>query len=137
MLKSLMFTALVGLIAAPTAAWACGGEKAQVTTVTVKEAKDKKPVFVDANGSDTRTSFGVIPGAILLTSYDEYGMSELPEDKRKDLVFYCSNEKCGASKVAAKRAVSAGYSNVAVLPVGVKGWKASGQKTVKPSKNRT
>jgi rhodanese-related sulfurtransferase len=138
MSKSLMFTVMIGLVAAPAAALACGGNKAEVTTVSVKQAKKAKPIFVDANGEEARQSLGVIPGAILLTSYDEYEASkELPKDKRKRLVFYCSNEMCGASKVAAKRAQSAGYSDVAVLPVGVMGWKKAGMKTVKPGKNNS
>ncbi len=91
-----------------------------------------KPAFVDANGKETRAKYGIIPGAIMLTSYDGYDAAkELPKDKRKDLVFYCSNEMCSAGKVAAGRAMEAGYTNVSVLPVGVKGWKAAGQKTVK------
>ncbi len=133
MLKQIMFVTLVGLVAAPAAALACGGNKKEVTTVSVDQAKEMKPAFVDANSSDTREKLGVIPGAIMLTSYSEFDATkELPKDKRKNLVFYCSNEMCSASKVAAGRAMEAGYSNVAVLPVGVKGWKAAGQKTVKP-----
>ncbi|MEQ9503541.1 MAG: rhodanese-like domain-containing protein [Deltaproteobacteria bacterium] len=133
MLKQLMFVTLVGLVAAPAAALACGGKK-EVTTVSVDKAKEMKPAFVDANSKETRTKLGVIPGAIMLTSYDGFDAGkELPKDKRKSLVFYCSNEMCSASKVAAGRAMEAGYSNVSVLPVGVKGWKAAGQKTVKPS----
>lgn len=132
MLKKLMFVTLVGLVGAPAAALACGGAKDKVTTVSVDQAKELKPAFVDANGDDTRKKLGVIPGAILLTSYSEFDAEkELPKDKRKKLVFYCSNEMCSASKVAASRAIDAGYSNVAVLPVGVKGWKSSGQKTVR------
>jgi rhodanese-related sulfurtransferase len=37
--------------------------------------------------------------------------------------------QCGASHVAAERAIEAGYSDVAVLPDGIKGWKQAGQAT--------
>ncbi len=133
MLKNLVFAGIIGLVAAPAAVLACGGSNT-VTTVTVKEAKVEKPAFVDANGPDTREKMGVIPGAILLTSFDAFDAAkELPKDKRQKLVFYCANEMCGASKVAASRAQDAGYQTVAVLPVGIKGWKEAGQKTAKPA----
>jgi len=38
-----------------------------------------------------------------------------------------------ASHAAAERAVQAGYTNVAVLKVGLKGWKAAGKPTVPAS----
>lgn len=87
----------------------------------------------DANGDKTREKMGVIPGATLLTDYAEYDTSKLPEKKDTKLVFYCANEMCKASHKAANRAASAGYSDVAVLPAGIKGWKASGQPTVAPA----
>ena len=77
---------------------------------------------------ETRETFGTIPGAVLLTSYSEYKLTELPKDKKSDLVFYCANNKCGASKMAAKRALEAGYKSVSVLPAGIMGWKDAGQK---------
>ena len=47
---------------------------------------------VDANGNQLRKDVGVIPSAVLLTDYEAYGTSELPEDKTTPLVFYCANE---------------------------------------------
>ena len=52
----------------------------------------KSPVHIyDANGVSTRTQYGVIPSATLLTSDDEYDLSVLPADKKARLVFYCAN----------------------------------------------
>lgn len=83
---------------------------------------------VDANGDSTRKRLGVIPGAVLLTDSDEFKPSELPADKSKALVFYCANTSCGASHHAAAKALTAGYTNVKVLPAGIAGWVKAGKK---------
>ena len=96
----------------------------------------KKSVVYDANGAETRQKMGIIPGAKLLTSAVKYDPAkELPASTSDKLVFYCSNEMCGASKQAAKRAIEAGYTDVAVLPEGIAGWKAAGQPTATPSQS--
>ena len=133
--------ALALAVIAPTAALACDGHEQQASVepkkATIAEVaswtKDKKAVPVDANGKETRTSQGVIPGAVLLTSSSQYAVSELPADKSSKLVFYCANQKCGASHAAARRAMENGYTNVAVLPDGIAGWKQAGQPTAKPN----
>ena len=52
----------------------------------------KGAVYIyDANVASTRTQFGVIPGATLLTSDDKYDTAILPQDKHSRLVFYCAN----------------------------------------------
>ena len=84
---------------------------------------------VDANGDDTRKKLGVIPGAVVLTDDESYALSELPSDKTKPLVFYCANTHCGASHHAAARALTAGYTNVKVMPAGIAGWVSAGKKT--------
>jgi hypothetical protein len=46
----------------------------------------------DANHASTREQFGVIQGAHLLSSYDNYDVAkELPADKNTKLVFYCAD----------------------------------------------
>ncbi|MBK6685370.1 MAG: rhodanese-like domain-containing protein [Deltaproteobacteria bacterium] len=126
---------------APVAALACGEEKAQVTQVSPKEGVElqkKGATFVDANGKETRAKYGVIPGAILLTSYTEFNADkELPAKKDSKLVFYCANTKCGASFEAANKAMAAGYTDVAVLPDGIKGWKDAGLPTATPKANNS
>lgn len=49
-------------------------------------------VILDANVVPTRDRYGVIPGARLLSSYDNYDVAtELPAAKNSRLVFYCAN----------------------------------------------
>ncbi|MBF6569516.1 MAG: hypothetical protein IVW54_11660 [Candidatus Binataceae bacterium] len=50
-------------------------------------------VFVyDANVTDVRAKHGIIPGAVLLSSPDDYDVAQtLPADKNAELVFYCTN----------------------------------------------
>jgi rhodanese-related sulfurtransferase len=125
----------------PSVALACEGmQQASVEPkkVTVAEvatwSKDKKKFTpVDANGKSTRESQGVIPGAVLLTSSSSYDVKELPANKANSLVFYCASESCGASTQAARKAMEAGYTDVAVLPAGIAGWKKAGQTTAKPN----
>jgi rhodanese-related sulfurtransferase len=83
----------------------------------------------DANTDGTRKKFGLIPTATALSHYSKYEASELPASKDTKLVFYCSNESCGASHTAAEKAIIAGYDDVHVLPAGVMGWKDAGKDT--------
>lgn len=88
---------------------------------------------VDANGDATRKKMGVIPGAVLLTDDDTFNPKQLPADKSRQLVFYCANTQCGASHEAAGKAITAGYTNVKVLPEGIAGWVKAGKKVSQPS----
>jgi rhodanese-related sulfurtransferase len=105
----------------------------KVATVTVDEVDqaiakgDCTPV--DANGEGTRKKMGTLPGAVLLTDSETFQVSELPSDKAKALVFYCANTQCGASHEAAEKAITAGYTNVKVMPDGIAGWVKAGKKT--------
>lgn len=105
--------------------------EAKVPTITVDEvdkalaSNDCQPV--DANGTATRKKMGVLPGAVLLTDSSDFKVSELPTDKTKPLVFYCANTQCGASHGAATKAITAGYTNVKVMPDGIAGWVKAGK----------
>lgn len=139
MKRTLLTLALVASFV-PAAALACGDEAQQAAMpkkATVAEVatwtKEKKVTPVDANGTETRAKHGVIPGAVLLTSSSKYDLKELPANKDAQLVFYCANQKCSASEAAARRAMENGYTNVAVLPEGIAGWKQAGQPTAKPN----
>ena len=107
-------------------------ETAKLPTISVDDLDKKlasgECVPVDANGSETRKKMGIVPGAVLLTDSDTFQVSELPADKSKELVFYCANTRCGASHDAAEKAMTAGYSNVKVLPEGIAGWVKAGKK---------
>jgi rhodanese-related sulfurtransferase len=98
-------------------------------------ANPKSDVMVyDANLPDTRSEYGVIPGAHLLPSADDYSVAQtLPANKDAPLVFYCANTSCMASHQAARRAVGAGYTDVSVMADGIMGWKKAGQPTASAS----
>lgn len=105
-------------------------------TVTIDELaklldSEKPPKVYDANGKETREEFGTVPGANLLSSYDEYDDSELKADKADKLVFYCGSDACKAAEGAAKKALLAGYSDVNVMTAGIKGWSKAGKPTSK------
>jgi rhodanese-related sulfurtransferase len=128
-MKTLIVALLVvGCAKAPPAA-----ERVHVATVSVAQLDrmlaDDACQAVDANGDLTRKKLGVIPGAVLLTDFDGYAMTELPADKGKPLVFYCANTECPASHQAAEKAIAAGYRDVKVLPEGIAGWRNAGKKT--------
>lgn len=145
-MRTLLLATLLGIFTAGGAAAGCskrpadegaGGAKAAaaIATLSVDELEarlargDCRPV--DANGDATRRRLGVIPGAVLLSDYDTFLPSELPADKAKGLVFYCANEHCGASEEAAARAITAGYTDVKVLPAGIAGWAKAGKQIAK------
>ncbi|MBK7865492.1 MAG: rhodanese-like domain-containing protein [Archangiaceae bacterium] len=138
-MKRILMSLVVSAALVPAAALACDGDmkaEANIKKVTIAElAKDKQARVFDANDPSFRVKHGTIPGAVLLTSSSSYDVKELGTDKNASLVFYCANTMCSASEGAAKRAVEAGFTNVAVLPDGLTGWKKAGQKTapVKPN----
>jgi rhodanese-related sulfurtransferase len=100
----------------------------QVQEVSVEDVQkfvQDKPANVailDVNNDDARKDAGVVPSAILLTSYNQYAISELPKDKNTTLVFYCYNSYCQASHTAALRAIGAGYKDARVMKAGIAGW---------------
>jgi rhodanese-related sulfurtransferase len=107
-------------------------EKAPLPTISIDEVDQKlatgECVPVDANGEGTRKKMGTLPGAVLLSDSETFNVSELPADKSKPLVFYCANTHCGASHEAAEKALTAGYTNVKVMPDGIAGWVKAGKK---------
>jgi len=44
-----------------------------------------------------------------------------------EVVFYCANESCDASHMAAEAAVALGYQHVTVMSGGIQGWVSSGK----------
>ena len=112
-------------------------QKASMAKVSVDQLStllaEDQAVPVDANDSATRAKLGLIPGAIALTSYEDFKSAELPADKSTKLVFYCYNEKCSAGEQAAKTARGDGYKDVHVLPAGIKGWTAAGKDVDRPA----
>ena len=114
----------------------CTADTSDLRTLSVTDAallhgKDAA-VMVDANGVSTREKYGVIPGALLLTSSD-FDVAELPEAKSASLVFYCSSTMCSAAPTAARKAIEAGYTDVHVLPEGIRGWVEAGNPVDRPA----
>lgn len=113
-----------------------GEQKAAIPELSVPKVAElvqaKSVTVVDANNAETRNEYGVVPGAVLLSSSKDYALSELPGEKSSKLVFYCGGTKCRASDNAAERARQAGYSDVNVMREGIRGWKDAGQKTATP-----
>ncbi len=83
----------------------------------------------DVNPVDDRAQMGSIPGAELLPSYIYDASAILPPRKDATLVFYCRNEACKASDIAANRALLAGYTDVDVMVNGIEGWIKAGMRT--------
>ena len=102
------------------------------TPEEVKKMVDAGTVHVyDVNGKETRAKYGVVPGAAILGSVDEWSLKRLPADKSATLVFYCANPRCTACHGAAKKAIDAGYTDVHVMSAGIKGWADAGFVTEK------
>jgi rhodanese-related sulfurtransferase len=105
-----------------------GKAQARPTEISVSavqeftHSKPKNVVILDANTKEVRAEKGIVPGAIKLSSYNEYALSELPNDKNTTLVFYCYNVYCQASVQAADRALKAGYKNIRLMRAGIVGW---------------
>ena len=92
-------------------------------------------VFVfDANQHDIFEKHHV-PDAVHV-EYDQVTASQLPKDRSAAVVFYCMNERCGASPVAAKRATELGWRNVYLMPAGIQGWLAMGLKVEATTNDR-
>jgi hypothetical protein len=77
-----------------------GGEEQNLTTFKVIHVADLKSLLdkrgnnvhvFDANTDVTRERFGIIPGATLLTSDQNYPLSVLPPNRHATLVFYCAD----------------------------------------------
>jgi rhodanese-related sulfurtransferase len=129
---------------APAAALACGEKKPEtamttpatgyqslnVAELTALRLQHPRLVLLDANSAETRSRYGMIPGATALSSFESYDLTkELPADKEAMVVFYCANAKCSAAPAAATRAILAGHLRVYVLNDGIMGWRAAGQPT--------
>ncbi|MGB5348432.1 MAG: rhodanese-like domain-containing protein [Polyangiales bacterium] len=103
--------------------------KSIISVDDADKALQSGAVAVDANSDSTREKNGTVPNAVILTSSYKYDLAQLPEDKSKDLIFYCSNTNCTASDAAAERASTNGYKNVHIMREGIKGWKDAGKAT--------
>ena len=96
-----------------------------LTPAQLHAMRATRRVYVfDANPRDIFDKHHV-PGAVHV-EYDQVTASQLPTDQSEPVVFYCMNERCGASPVAARRATELGWRNAYLMPAGIQGWLASG-----------
>jgi rhodanese-related sulfurtransferase len=123
---------VLALLGAALLIAACRADFEGLQTLSVEELsawRGERGDFAvfDANTDDTRARYGVIPGAVLLSSYRDYAPdAELGSDRDRAAVFYCHSVRCGAAADAARRAVAAGYRDVWVLEDGITGWADAG-----------
>jgi rhodanese-related sulfurtransferase len=64
-----------------------------------------------------------IPGSVQLFSPDQAEALLQIDD---DIVVYCSNRSCSASRIVAQKLIDAGYANVRHYPGGLAEWLAAG-----------
>jgi rhodanese-related sulfurtransferase len=73
----------------------CKREPPPVKDIAVAEAAAQfaagSATPVDANTDDYRDAVGWVPGAVRLTDSNAYPLTELPQDKSRPLVFYCTS----------------------------------------------
>lgn len=85
----------LAFVAVAVLAGGCARTRAVVRDVTVAEAKaqldTQAATALDANETVFREKYGWVPGAVLLSSFDEYALTELPTDKDRPLIFYCTS----------------------------------------------
>ncbi len=109
------------------------------TNVTADALKSMMDSGVDMVIVDARTKEfddgNRIKGAIFLpcTSTDQEIMSALPS-KDKQIVVYCVNMKCPASKTLGDRLMNMGYMNVMECPEGIVVWMQKGYPAEKAQK---
>ena len=97
-MRALRVLPVVLLLAAAAGGAGCGTSDARFKLIHVDDlvallgAHEGAVTLLDANGSDFRAKEGVIPGAVLLSSYKAYDVEgELPARKDARLVFYCAD----------------------------------------------
>lgn len=114
----------------PTKTAAASKELKQVSmeqVSTIIQANDNSAYVYDANSKESYEKNHVptakwVPDGVVTAEI-------LPEDKSKELIFYCGGPKCMASHEAANQAANLGWTNVAVMPEGISGWVSAGKPT--------
>lgn len=103
------------------------GHYASVPAEWIKKQLDDNAdmLLVDSRPRKSAYDKGHIPTAISLpdSQFDEM-KDLLPENRQKQLVFYCGGYKCKLSHDSAKKAIALGYVNVKVCSEGYPAWTA-------------
>lgn len=108
--------------------WQAKGEPAAVSTAFMQKAVAEKAdiVLIDSRPARRVQSEGTIPGAINIsdTSFDKE-VAKLPQDKQKEIIFFCQGFACDLSDKSAKKAMALGYKKVRTYAAGFPAWKAA------------
>ena len=101
--------------------------KGEIREVTVDEARaraDAGAVLVDVREADEWSS-GHVPGAIFIPrGFLEQRIEEKMPDKSREIVLYCAGGT--RSAFAARTLHELGYTNVASMAGGIRGWAEAG-----------
>jgi rhodanese-related sulfurtransferase len=104
------------------------GNYAGVSADWVQKQIDQKAdmVLIDSRPKRKKYDKGHILTAISIPDMQFAKMTDqLPQDKSKQLVFYCGGFKCKLSHKSAKKAIALGYTKVKVFAAGYPAWKAT------------
>lgn len=112
--------------------WEAKGEPASVSTAFMQKIIAEKAdiVLIDSRPARRVQSDGTIPGAINIsdTSFDKE-VDKLPQDKQKEIIFFCQGFACDLSDKSAKKAMALGYKKVRTYAAGYPAWKAATEGT--------
>lgn len=87
-----------------------------------------KALIIDVNPR-RRWASGHLPGAINI-DIGGFAEADLPADRDRILVFYCSEADHRASRWAAQKAARMGYLHIFTMPAGLRGWLAAGKRVM-------
>lgn len=108
--------------------WEAKGEPASVSTAFMQKIVAEKAdiVLIDSRPARRVQSEGTIPGAINIsdTNFDKE-VAKLPQDKQKEIIFFCQGFACDLSDKSAKKAMALGYKKVRTYAAGYPAWKAA------------
>lgn len=83
--------------------------------------KEKKAFIVDVNSEESFKKNHVDTAIHFGTQEAKYS-ELLPKDKSVQIIAYCGGPSCTAWRKAAVKACELGYTNVAHMKAGIKGW---------------
>ena len=89
---------------------------------------EEGPLLIDSRPKARRYDTGHVPGAINIPDTSFEKMTHLlPQDKNRELIFYCQGPACDLSSKSALKAEKLGYTNLKVYDPGIPDWEAKGE----------
>lgn len=108
--------------------WNAKGQPASVSTAFVLKMIENKSdiMLIDARPERRVRQEGMITGAINIpdSMFDKM-LDKLPQDKSKEIIYYCQGCACDLSDKSAKKAMALGYKKVRTYAAGHPAWKAT------------